>query len=133
MKLGLDTFSVSNKAAIYDFFSTCSTIPFGWLIKLGIADSFFVTNKAEVLIELVGCSTRRLLPNIIDVLVSIFLCTIDDDDDDDDDDDNDDDDDDDQDDFDCFCLNTRSTIPFGWLIKLGRIAIPKGILVTDER
>jgi len=80
MKLGLDTFSVSNKAAIYDFFSTCSTIPFGWLIKLGIADSFFVTDKAEVLIELVGCSAHRLLLNIIDVLVFIFLFTIDDDD-----------------------------------------------------
>jgi len=35
MKLDLDTFFVFDKAKIYDFFSTCSKIPFGWLIKLG--------------------------------------------------------------------------------------------------
>ena len=100
MKLGLDTFSVSNEAAIYDFFSTCSTIPFRWLIKLSIADSFFITDTAEVLIELGGCSARRLLLNIIDAFVSIFLFTIDDDDDD-------------KENFDCLCLKSRSTIPFG--------------------
>jgi len=126
MNLGPNVFFVSDKEGVYEFFKTGSIIPFGLLIKLG-TDSFFVTNKAEVLIEIVCCSARHLFLNIIDILVSVFF-TIDDDDDDDDndndndndnDDDNDNDNDDDKDDCDRFCLKTRSKISFGWLIKLG--------------
>ena len=81
--------------------------------------SFFVTNKVEALLEISCCSVCCLF--FIDVFVSVFLFTIDDDDDNDDG----------KDVFDRFCLKTHSTIPFGWLIKLGRITIPKGFLVTD--
>jgi len=39
-----DNFFISDKAGVYDSFRTHSTIPFGWLIKLG-TDSFFVANN----------------------------------------------------------------------------------------
>ena len=56
MNLGLDIIFVFDKAGVYDFFRTDSTLPFGWLIKLGTD----ITDKAEVLIELGCCSARRL-------------------------------------------------------------------------
>ena len=98
MNLGPNIFFVSNKAGVYDFFKTRSTIPFGWLIKLG-TDSFFDTDKAEVIIEIGCCSARCLFLNTINVLVSVFFLTINDDDDDDVDDG-----DDGKDDFDRFRL-----------------------------
>ena len=76
MNLDPNIFFVSNKEGVYDFFKTRSIIPFGWLIKLG-TDSFFVTDKAENLIEIGCCSACRLFLNIIDVLVSVSISNID--------------------------------------------------------
>ena len=76
MNLGPAIFFVSDKEGVYNFFKTRNIILFGWLIKLG-TDIFFVTDKAEVLIE-VGCySARRFFLNIIDVLVSVLISNID--------------------------------------------------------
>ena len=85
---------------------TCSTISFGWLIKLG-TDSFFVV----LYFTIIKCALffSIISVNVSDKTSDIF----------DKDNDNDDDDEGDVAD-DCFCLRTYSTTPFGWLIKRGR-------------
>ena len=76
MNLDPAIFFVSDKEGVYDFFKTRNIISFGWLIKLG-TNSFFVTNKAEVLIEIGCCSARCFFLNIIDVLVFVLISNID--------------------------------------------------------